>query len=337
MFIGAFFYLSLLIGSFITWILVPKYIMFLLFSMVVLLFIITVFCSILTMKKSTVTYTLDKEVITRGNAVIIFLQRHGNFYFQCGKIISCYTISLNNKVVKQGQIINTQIQQEAALPIEHCGVYEYHVYQEYYYDLLQVLFYKRKQDIHKTIIVLPIDNQTSKTLPTGKLVNDTKIIQYTKGDDTSEIFELRNYREGDLLKHIHWKASMKQQEMLVKVGSEALGDAILIMYEVYPEASDNDEMLDILHTVCTKLNEEHIIYDIGIYDLETNSMDRTTIIDIHVYTLTIYSILSKLKTSYTSQQIQNSCKETGIYIVQKDGIIVTGYDGGQFYEKTDVS
>lgn len=334
MFLGTFFYLSLLIGSLITWVLLPKYSMFLVFLMFVLIFIVSSISSFLAMKKTTITYTLDKEEKQRTKDIILYIQRKNTTFFQCGKIVSYYTLTRNNQIIKQDKTINTTMEQEVLLSIEHCGIYDLCIYQEQYYDLLHSVFYKRKQAISKTIVILPIDTHNIELLQTSKVTNDDQVVQYVKGDDTSEIFELRNYQEGDLLKHIHWKASMKKQEMLVKVGSTPLSSRIYIGYLVYPDANNTDQMLDHLHTVCTRLNEAHSIYDIGIYDVETNQIDIKTIIDTNTYMTTMYEILSRVDVSYTSEQLQNSGQGKSMYCIQKEGIVLLNGEGGHEYEKT---
>ncbi|MBR0130771.1 MAG: DUF58 domain-containing protein [Firmicutes bacterium] len=45
--------------------------------------------------------------------------------------------------------------------------------------------------------------------------------QNAKGDDYTEIFELRPFREGDQLRHIHRQLSAKYDEYIVKVGSDS--------------------------------------------------------------------------------------------------------------------
>ena len=51
-----------------------------------------------------------------------------------------------------------------------------------------------------------------------------------KGDDYSEIYEIRPFRDGDDLRHIHPALSQKFDEYMIKVGSENQSD--LLLYEM---------------------------------------------------------------------------------------------------------
>lgn len=49
-----------------------------------------------------------------------------------------------------------------------------------------------------------------------------------KGDDSSEIYQIREYREGDSIHNIHWKMTAKEDEIMVKENSKPLAASVLI-------------------------------------------------------------------------------------------------------------
>lgn len=55
---------------------------------------------------------------------------------------------------------------------------------------------------------------------------------YKKGDDLSEIFDVREFVEGDRFQHIHWKLSTKIGKQMVKEGSLPLTKAIHIFMDL---------------------------------------------------------------------------------------------------------
>lgn len=55
---------------------------------------------------------------------------------------------------------------------------------------------------------------------------------YKKGDDPSEIFNIRNYADGDKIQRIHWKLSSKTGELMVKEGSLPLTKEIHIFIDL---------------------------------------------------------------------------------------------------------
>jgi hypothetical protein len=52
--------------------------------------------------------------------------------------------------------------------------------------------------------------------------------QIKSGDDPSEVFSIREYREGDRIQRIHWKLSSKQNQLMIKEFSNPLNCAVLI-------------------------------------------------------------------------------------------------------------
>lgn len=57
-------------------------------------------------------------------------------------------------------------------------------------------------------------NELSKPYENGLLQ-----YQYKKGPDMSEIFDLKQYYQGDDIRHVHWKLTAKTRQMLLKEGT----------------------------------------------------------------------------------------------------------------------
>ena len=55
---------------------------------------------------------------------------------------------------------------------------------------------------------------------------------YKKGDDPSEIFDIREYADGDKIQRIHWKLSSKTGDLMVKEGSLPLMKEIHIFIDL---------------------------------------------------------------------------------------------------------
>jgi hypothetical protein len=49
------------------------------------------------------------------------------------------------------------------------------------------------------------------------------------GDDPSEVFAIREYREGDRLQRIHWKLSRKQGQLMIKEFSDPMNCSVLLL------------------------------------------------------------------------------------------------------------
>lgn len=59
-----------------------------------------------------------------------------------------------------------------------------------------------------------------------------KNIPVRKGDDPSEIYQVREYRREDSLKDIHWKLTAAKEELVAKERAFPLGCAVLIWFDI---------------------------------------------------------------------------------------------------------
>lgn len=66
------------------------------------------------------------------------------------------------------------------------------------------------------------------------------------GHDPSEVFGLREYRQGDRLARIHWKLSEKENKLLVKEMSLPLSSRFLLLLDLSGSAPQTDCLLDAL-------------------------------------------------------------------------------------------
>lgn len=100
------------------------------------------------------------------------------------------------------------------------------------YDYVQLFSRKKKIHEENTIAVMPRLHEITESI----ILNSNKMFvesdQYSNvkgGDDPSEVFAIREYREGDRPQRIHWKLSVKQDQIMIKDFSEPLNCSILIL------------------------------------------------------------------------------------------------------------
>ena len=73
-----------------------------------------------------------------------------------------------------------------------------------------------------------------------------------KGDDISEVYNIRPFMAGDALHKIHWKLSVKTDELLIKEFSDPLGKAINIFID-YSQKEEEDWTHERFDDVATRL------------------------------------------------------------------------------------
>ena len=87
-----------------------------------------------------------------------------------------------------------------------------------------------------------------------------------KGNDASEIFQLRDYTPGDPVKQIHWKLSSKLDHLLIKEASLPESRSLLVFWDkntAGADAEEMDAMAESVSSVCQALSQEGIQYTLG--------------------------------------------------------------------------
>ncbi len=81
------------------------------------------------------------------------------------------------------------------------------------------------------------------------------------GNDPSETFQIREYRQGDRVLAIHWKMTARTEELMVKEYSRPLPEGGVLFLDLYSEAADGrwmnpDPYLDLVFSLCLAFLEE---------------------------------------------------------------------------------
>lgn len=116
---------------------------------------------------------------------------------------------------------------------EHFGTVEYTVKRICLSDLMGITHIKRKIGLRGKITVLPKVIPAEAAVETGS-VYSAESDSFSKdkpGDDPSEIFMLREYRDGDRHNLIHWKLSGRSENFIVKELSRPISSRILILID----------------------------------------------------------------------------------------------------------
>ena len=99
------------------------------------------------------------------------------------------------------------------------------------YDYLKLFSLKKKLKGEIKAAVLPHYYELPDDYMSNhhtNLVESDNYSPYKRGDDPSEVFAIREYREGDRLQRIHWKLSRKQGQLMIKEFSDPLNCSVLL-------------------------------------------------------------------------------------------------------------
>lgn len=103
------------------------------------------------------------------------------------------------------------------------------------------------------------------------------------GEDTSEVFDFHEYRQGDTLQRIHWKLSAKTDSYMVKEFSFPTEQMVLLFLDLhYPKdkeftQEDLDLFLEILASLSWSMREQGWKHSIIWYNDKTGNLQKITI------------------------------------------------------------
>lgn len=117
---------------------------------------------------------------------------------------------------------------------EHCGKIEIKIKKAVCYDLCGIfgMAKRGREKVVTTVMPKPypvnliVSNRT-KWFP----VDGESYAQDRAGDDTAEIYDVREYQAGDRMQKVHWKLSARQDALYIKEFSYPLGAAVVLMLE----------------------------------------------------------------------------------------------------------
>lgn len=174
---------------------------------------------------------------------------------------------------------------EAFLTLEcpRCGKLSVDVMQVQVYDLLGIFRKKCAVGAHASMLVLPntFEPKVDLSVPDMPDIESDEYSAIRPGDDPSELFGIREYREGDLLKSIHWKLSEKYDRTVVKEMSLPVAQSILLLLDNCPTEEIHPDKADLaceaLLSVSQTLADLNVAHRVGWFARETGMMQMSDI------------------------------------------------------------
>lgn len=158
---------------------------------------------------------------------------------------------------------------------DHCGNIRIYLKKIVLYDPMQLFSFSKKGKLEAQISILPKihELETQIELQKSTILEDSDTFSETKsGDDPSEVFDIREYRQGDKLQRIHWKLSSKKEQWMVKEFSLPIGCSICILIDFYYKGKDLYTFMDTILEAALSYSfyflENNLIHKIVWYDVE---------------------------------------------------------------------
>ncbi|MBO4867698.1 MAG: DUF58 domain-containing protein [Ruminococcus sp.] len=251
-----FLYTVLLIASVFFYILYEHPFSFYLFAFLLVIPVVMFVMTLLTAKKLKIGFTDKQSIVSRTAKLPIRLRVSNSSMLPCPNLL--IEISYANKIDGKTNIvkINTPVYphetQILTLSVSgvHCGTVDFNIKKCKISDMLKIFNMKVKSknnflsDRNCTVTILPdyipLENEIANYADMG--LESDEYSKTQKGDDPSEIFDIRDYVEGDKLNRIHWKLTAKQDKTMVKDYSLPIANSIVLMIDLSKADGKADEL-----------------------------------------------------------------------------------------------
>ena len=156
--------------------------------------------------------------------------------------------------------LSAGVAQRVAINTMHCTEVEISCERAYYYDYLGLFCLRKKSPRCGSLLIRPIAEAPAEL----KKTDGASAVSYKPkpGGGFSELYELREYREGDSLRDVHWKLTAKTDRLIVREPQIADIRRAVVTVDVMPSLHDNDRVLDQLQYVSEMLEGRGIPHEV---------------------------------------------------------------------------
>lgn len=294
-------YIVLLIGAYAISILYPSLHMAIVVRVMIVMPIISIFILLISIKNTKLEISIPNNIIIKNDiegVPIQFTTRSTNI-FNVMNIEAIVTYRNKHEAkpykncVKISKMFSSKVTDAYLLYAQNVGVIEIVVPVIYYYDWLKIWRISKKINIIKDIKVLPQFTQYDQLITDIQVNNelDTDIYSnYQSGNDRTEVFDVREYKDGDNLRDVHWKLSTKKDKLHIKEFSLPITRWANVFVELsIPEKVllhktrkseyylPIDNIMSVAQTLSSLLAESEIPHTISWYNDEVGGIEQAYI------------------------------------------------------------
>lgn len=203
-----------------------------------------------------VDLVLDKERAQKGGSILLAIRARNSLPVPCGRVKARLSVSNSLTGERQAErfdlVPGKEFQiAEQTLSSPLCGMVVCRLDKIRICDPMGLFALPLRGPISKSAFFFPTAHPAGLLLSRNRFsgIEGDRYSGAKPGDDPSELFGLRDYREGDKLSRVHWKLSEKTGHVLVKELSLPLSDQILFLPDLTGSGTDADVVLDVLNTL----------------------------------------------------------------------------------------
>lgn len=202
---------------------------------------------------------------------VVFVKYKNGFSGEKGKKKLYFSVDAGERK-KQELYLDVKTVGDVCVSVEKIKIYDY-------LSIFSRKLMKKQPGEH--VLVLPPKKEMYLEAESliGESTGETdKFSPYKKGEDPSEIFDIREFKDGDKYQRIHWKLSFKKQTLMVKEYSLPLADAVLLFvdFSMTETGKDKERMIEVLtqgiYSVSLALFEQELPQKFVWYDISANTI-----------------------------------------------------------------
>ncbi len=122
-----------------------------------------------------------------------------------------------------------------------------------------------------------------------------KYSQTQKGNDPSEMFDIKAYGEGDSYKAIHWKLSSKLDEIMIREHGLPIENRVLIVFDKRPAADDMDlidRKVEFAASLSYSLLRKGVYHSLGWFDYLNDRFEVVRVDSEEAFWLAVTALIS---------------------------------------------
>lgn len=190
----------------------------------------------------------EHMIVTRGGNGRVCLELENKSVLPGGQVMLFGTIDGKNFQCRGNLGNEKKIVLECPVECDRCGIRTVNFTKIYLFDLLKITkrVIKLKHQLKITVIPkLYYVEENSLDENVDYEIESNTFSENVPGQDPSEIFDVREYREGDRLSRIHWKLSGKLDRLMVKEYSKPMLEGV----ELFIDTKEATDKVDVVFSV----------------------------------------------------------------------------------------
>lgn len=170
-----------------------------------------------------------------------------------------FQIFRNGKAVKKRKVYGSADCGEHIISLqdrqEHCGIASYRTEELRVFDYLSLFSGKRRVEEKTDVFVFPprYEMQIRKESDSEGLEDQYPQVSFLPGNNYEEVRQIREYRDGDSVRHIHWNQTARRDSLWVKEYEEETKGRAVLFLELKDEKGRPESAQDAFYTLVQAL------------------------------------------------------------------------------------